>query len=206
MSGGGMVRVVLGGFTVLLLALAGLSGWQGVARLTGRDDATGEVQDVARAFAEAYGTVDARAPDAYQERMLRLTTGRLHAALLQMDVAPAATQGRTLTTRVLSVQVTSLVHARATADVIVEQRRQTVDPATGGAWEDQVGARLICRLVRTGGRWLVEEVRLVPIGPPVQGGREARSERVEHRKEVYAAWIRSIACSTTCSTSGSASP
>lgn len=164
--------LVAGGCALLLLALAVTSGWQGAARLAGRGDATGVVRDVARAFAAAYGTFDARSPAAYRQRLLPLTTGRLRAALAQLDVDPAAAgQARTLTTRVLGVQVTSLTGDRATVDVTVDQRRRSVDPATGGAWEDQVRGRLTCRLVRSGGRWLVEEVRLAPVepaAPPVQ--------------------------------------
>lgn len=159
--------LLLGGFAVLLLALAVLSGWQGAARLGGRDDDTRAVQDAAGAFAAAYGTFDALAPDTYRARLLPLTTGRLHAAVLQLQADPAAVgQQHTLVTDILGVQLTSLSGGQATADVTVDQRRHAVDPTTGGAWEDRVRARLTCRMQRVGGRWLVESVRLTPIASP----------------------------------------
>lgn len=164
MIGGRAVGVMLGGFAAVLLALAVASGWQGGTRLTGRSDVAEEAENAARAFAEAYGTFDARATDSYRERLVALTTGPLREAVVQMEADPAAVaQARTLTTRVVAVQIGSLTRNRATADVLVEQRRQAVDPATGGSWDDGVRGRLTCRLVRETGRWLVAEVRLVPI-------------------------------------------
>lgn len=167
MSGGRGVGVALGGLAALLLALAVASGWQGTTRLVGRgDDRTG-AEHAARTFAEAYGTFDARDADAYRDRLLPLTTGRLRSALLQLTVDPAAVaQAHTLTTRVVGVQLTALHAESAVAVVTVEQQRASVDPATGGAWEDRVRGRLTCRLVRDAGRWLVEDIRLVPVESP----------------------------------------
>jgi hypothetical protein len=169
MIGGRSVGVLLCGFAVLLAALAVTSGRQGVTRLMGRSDDAEGAAHAARAFAEAYGTYDARAPDTYRERLLELTTGPLREAVVRMEPDPAAVaQARTLSTRVVAVHIASLARNRVTADVVVEQRRHATDPATGGSWEDRVHGRLTCRLVRQTGRWLVAEVRLVPIESPPQ--------------------------------------
>jgi type II secretory pathway pseudopilin PulG len=160
--------VVLAGLAGGLLALAVLSGWQGVTRLAGREDERTQAIAVARAFAEAYGTFDFRAPDAYREQLLALTTGTLRAAIAAAEPDPVvlAHQHRTAT-RVTRVQVTALAGHQATATVAAEQRRWGVDPATGHPLAADARQRLVCRLVREGGRWLVAEVRVVAEEPLV---------------------------------------
>ena len=156
--------LLLGGFAVVLIALAVVSGWQGATRLGGRSVDTRAIQEAAGRFVASYGTFDASAPDDYRARLLTLTTGPLHAAVLHLEPDPAAiAQQRTLVTDILDIHVLSLERGRATAAVTVDQRRHAVDPSTGGAWVDQVRARITCRLQQTHGRWLVEEVRLTPI-------------------------------------------
>lgn len=158
--------VVLGSLAGGLLALAVLSGWQGMTRLADREDERTQVTAVARVFAETYGTFDFQAPHAYRERLLALTTGTLRtaAAAAEPDPVALAHQHRTAM-RVTGVQVTALASGQATATVVAEQRRWGVDPATGRPLAVAARQRMVCRLAREGGRWRVAEVRIVAEEP-----------------------------------------
>jgi len=158
--------VLLAGLAGLLLVLAVVSGWQGTARLSGRTDESARVEEAVRAFINAYGTFDFRAPDAHRQQLLDFTTGDLRAAVLASETDPAALVRKSdMTTQVTAVQVTALSGDAATASVTAVQYSQGVDPASGRQTEDRVSRRQICRLVREGGRWLVAEVRLVSEEP-----------------------------------------
>lgn len=155
-SRGAMVALV--GMAGLLLVLAVVSGWRGASRLTSRSDDTQAVERAATAFVEAYGTFDFRDPESYQERLLSLTTGPVRSAVLESDVDPAALgQQRTMTARVISVEVTALSDDEATATVTSEQTRRVVDPASGALTDERVVQIADCLLVNEAGRWLVSE-------------------------------------------------
>jgi len=162
--------VVLVGLAGLLVVVAAMSGWQGTSRLTGRSDDTAAIEEAARAFVEAYGTFDFRDPDSYRQRLLALTTGSVREAVGASQVDPAAVgQQRTMTTRVIAVQVSALSDDEATLSVTAEQLRRGVDPASGRLLEERVLPRVACRLVLEGGRWLVVEFRLLSEEPQGQG-------------------------------------
>lgn len=169
MIGGRGAMVALAGLAGLLLVLAIVSGWQGTSRLTDRSDETAAVEDAARSFVEAYGTFDFRDPDAYHQRLLTLAAGTVREAVAASQVDPVALgQQRTMTTWVVSVEVTALSEDGATASVTAEQLRRSTDSASGGLTEVRVEQRVACRLVREGDRWLVAEFRLLseePIEP-----------------------------------------
>jgi hypothetical protein len=150
--------VALVGLAGLLLVMAVVSGWQGTSRLTSRGDDTRAVEEAATAFVEAYGTFDFRDPGSYQQQLLALTTGTVHEAVLAADVDPAALgQQRTMTARVVSVDVTALSDDQATASVTSEQLRRAVDPASRALADERVVQIADCRLFREAGRWLVAE-------------------------------------------------
>jgi Mce-associated membrane protein len=162
MNGGRGAMVALAGLAGLLLVLAVLSGWQGTSRLTDRSDERAAVEETARSFAEAYGTFDFRDPGSYRERLLALTTGTVREAVAASQVDPVALgQQRTMTTRVVSVEVTALSEDGATTSVTAEQHRRGTDPASGQLTEERVEQRVACRLEKEGGRWLVAEFRLL---------------------------------------------
>jgi hypothetical protein len=168
--GGRGAVVVLVGLAGLLLVVAGVSGWQGTSRLTGRGDDTSAVEESARAFVEAYGTFDFRDPDSYQQRLLALTTGPVRDAVRASQVDPVALgQRRTMTTRVIAVQVSALSEDEATVSVTAEQLRRGVDPASARLLEERVLQRVACRLVLEDGHWLVAEFRLLSEEPRGQG-------------------------------------
>ena len=153
--------VALVGLAGLLLVMAIVSGWQGASRLTGRGDDTRAVEDAATAFVEAYGTFDFRDPESYQQRLLALTTGTVHEAVLAADVDPAALgQQRTMTARVVSVDVTALSDTEATVSVTSEQLRRAVDPQSGRLTDERVLQTADCRLVKEAGSWRVAEFHL----------------------------------------------
>ena len=97
----------------------------------------------------------------------------LGVAVAASQVDPVALgQQRTMTTRVLAVEVTALSEDGATASVTAEQLRRGTDPASGRLTEERVLQRVACRLDKEGGRWLVAEFRLLseePIEPGAQG-------------------------------------
>jgi hypothetical protein len=158
MIGGRGAMVALVGMAVLLLVLAVVSGWRGTSRLTNRSDDTQAIERAATAFVEAYGTFDFRDPEAYQERLLGLTTGPVRSAVLESDVDPAALgQQRTMTANVISAEVTALSEGEATATVTSEQTRRVVDPASGALTDERVVQIADCLLVNETGRWLVSE-------------------------------------------------
>jgi len=161
--------VILVGLAGLLLVVAAMSGWQGTSRLTGRGDDTSAVEEAARAFVEAYGTFDFRDPDGYRQRLLALTTGSVRDAVQASRVDPVALgQQRTMTTRVIAVQVSALSDDEATLSITAEQLRRGVDPALGRLLEERVLQRVACRLVLEGGRWLAAEFRLLSEEPQSQ--------------------------------------
>jgi hypothetical protein len=170
--GGRGAMLALAGLAGLLLVLAIVSGWQGTSRLTDRSDDTAAVEDAAWSFVEAYGTFDFRDPDSYRERLLTLTTRTVREAVAASQVDPVALgQQRTMTTRVVSVEVTALSEDGATASVTAEQLRRSTDSASGGLTEERVEQRVASRLVREGDHWLVTEFRLLseePIEPGAQ--------------------------------------
>lgn len=170
MTGGRGAMLVVVGLAGILLVVAVVSGWQGTNRLTGRGNESGEVEEAARSFVEAYGTFDFRDPDAYRKRLLALTTGSVRAAVMSSQVDPVALgQQRTMTTRVVAVQVTALSEDEATASVTAEQLRRDVDPAFGRLTEERVLQRVACRLVREPGGWRVAEFRLLSEDPQRSG-------------------------------------
>lgn len=166
MIGGRGAMLALAGLAGLLLVMAVVSGWQGTSRLTGRGDDARAVEETAQAFVEAYGTFDFRDPGSYRERLLTLTTGTVRAAVAASQVDPVALgQQRTMTARVVAVEVTALSDDEATASVTAEQLRRGTDPASAGLTEERVLQRVACRLVREGDRWLVAEFRLLSEEP-----------------------------------------
>ncbi len=170
MIGGRGAMVALVGLAGLLLVMAVVSGWQGTSRLTGRGGDTKAVEEAARAFVEAYGTFDFRDPDSYRQRLLALTTGPVREAVHASQVDPVALgQQRTMSTRVVAVQVSALSDDEATTSVTAEQLRRGVDPASGRLLEERVLQRVACRLVLEGGRWLVAEFRLLSEEPQRTG-------------------------------------
>jgi len=169
MMGGRGAMVALAGLAGLLLVMAVVSGWQGTTRLTGRGDDTAAVETAARAFVEAYGTFYFRDPESYRQQLLTLTTGSLHDAVAASQVDPvAASQQRTIATRVVSDQVSALSDDQATVSVTAEQLRRSVDPTSGRLLEERVLQRVACRLALEGGRWLVAEFRLLSEEPADQ--------------------------------------
>ena len=173
MIGGRGAMVALAGLAGLLLVLAVVSGWQGTTRLTDRSDEAAEVEEAARSFVEAYGTFDFRDPDAYRERLLTLTAGTVREAVAASQVDPVALgQQRTMTTWVVSVEVTALSEEGATVSVTAEQLRRGTDAASGGLTEERVEQRVACRLEKEGGRWLVAEFRLLSEEPQTSGSRD----------------------------------
>lgn len=161
MSGGRGVMLILGGLAATLLVIAIVSGWQGANRLRGQGEGMGEVEEAAWLFVEAYGTFDFREPDAYRDRLLRLSTGDVHAAVAASQVDPTALgQQQTMTTGTVSIQVTAYSDTEATVSAITEQTRRAVDPATGQLREQRLRQHVTCRLVWVEGRWLVAEFRL----------------------------------------------
>jgi hypothetical protein len=166
-----MVAVV--GLAGLLLVMALVSGWQGTTRLTGRGDETAAVQEAARGFVEAYGTFDFRDQESYRQRLLPLTTGTVRKAIALAEVNPvAAGQQRTMTTRVVAVQVTALSQDQATAVLTAEQVSRSVDATTGQLVEERVLQQVACQLVREGGQWLVAEFRLLSEERQLPGGQD----------------------------------
>jgi hypothetical protein len=165
--------VAVAGLAGLLLVMALVSGWQGTTRLTSRGDDTAAVEERARGFVEAYGTFDFRDQESYRQRLLPLTTGPLGQAIASSQVDPVAvSQQRTITTRVVAVQVTALSQDQATASLTAEQVSRTVDETTGQLVEEEVVQQVACRLVREGGQWLVAEFRLLSEERQVPGGQD----------------------------------
>jgi hypothetical protein len=124
---------------------------------------------VARSFVEAYGTFDFRDPVSTASACWRSppTVGE---AVASSQVDPVALgQQRTMTTRVVSVEVTALSEDGATASVTAEQFRRGTDPASGQLTEERVEQRVACRLVKEAGRWLVAEFRLLSEEPQTSG-------------------------------------
>jgi hypothetical protein len=164
--------VALAGLAGLLLVMAVVSGWQGTSRLTNRGGDTKAVEEAARAFVEAYGTFDFRDPDSYRQRLLGLTTGPVREAVQASQVDPVALgQQRTMTARVMAVQVSALSDDEATVSVTAEQLRRGVDPASGRLLEERVLQRVACRVALQGGRWLVAGFRVLSEEPQGPGNR-----------------------------------
>jgi len=162
MTGSRGAAVLVVGFAGLLLALAGVSAWQGTSRLRDRGGDRGQVEAAARAFVKAYGSFDSRDPTGYREHLLALSTGSIRDALTVAEVDPVAlARSRTVRTWVVSVEVTALAGGQATASLVTEQERTEVDPASGHPRAELVRQRVTCRLIRVDGRWLVAEVRLL---------------------------------------------
>lgn len=161
--------VALAGLAGLLLVLAIISGWQGTTRLTSRGDDTKAVEEAARAFVEAYGTFDFRDPESYRQQLIILTTDPVRDAVASSQVDPVALgQQRTITTRVVAVQVSALSNDEATVSVTAEQLRRSVDPSSGRLLEERVLQQVACRLALEDGRWLVAEFRLLSEEPQGQ--------------------------------------
>ena len=78
-------------------------------------------------------------------------------------------QQRTMTTRVVAVQVSAVSDDEATVSVTAEQLRRGVDPASGLLSEERVLQRVACRLSMEGGGWLVAEFRLLSEEPQRTG-------------------------------------
>ena len=143
MIGGRGAMVALVGLAGLLLVMAVVSGWQGTTRLTGRGDDTKAVEAAARAFVEAYGTFDFRDPESYRQQLIILTTGPVRDAVASSQVDPVALgQQRTMTSRVVAVQVSALSDDEATVSVTAEQLRRSVDPTSGRLIEERVLQRV----------------------------------------------------------------
>jgi hypothetical protein len=173
MMGGRGAMLAVVGLAGILLVVAVISGWQGTNRLTSKGSETAEVEEAARSFVEAYGTFDFRDPDAYRQRLLALTTGSVRAAVMSSQVDPVALgQQRTMTTRVVAVQVTALSEDEATASVTAEQLRRDIDPAFG-LTEERVLQRVACRLLLDeAGGWRVAEFRLLSEDPQRSGAED----------------------------------
>ena len=169
MIGGRGAMVALAGLAGLLLVLAIISGWQGTTRLTNRGGDSKAVEEAAQAFVQAYGTFDFRDPESYRQQLLALTTDSLHDAVASSQVDPAAaSQQRTITTRVVSDQVSTLSDDQATVSVTAEQLRRSTDPSSGRLVEERVRQQVACRLLLQEGRWLVAEFRLLSEEPADQ--------------------------------------
>ncbi len=172
MTGGRGVMLVLGGLAATLLVTAIVSGWQGANRLRGQGEGMDEVEEAARLFVEAYGTFDFREPTAYRERLLSLSTGDVHAAVVASQVDPSALgQQQTMTTETVTVQVTAYSDTEATVSASSEQTRRAVDATTGQLREQRLRQHVTCRLIRIQGRWLVAEFRLRSEEPLQNTGR-----------------------------------
>ncbi len=170
MTGNRGAAVLVVGFAGLLLVLAGVSAWQGTARLSNRGGERAQAEAAARAFVKAYGTFDYRDPAGYRDHLLTLSTGSILTALAGSEVDPVALARRqTIRTWVLSVEVTALARNQATALLTADQERGEVDPVTGNQRAIVVRQRVICRLKRVGGRWLMAEVRLLGEEPQGSG-------------------------------------
>jgi hypothetical protein len=156
---GAMVALV--GMAGLLLVMAVVSGWRGTHRLTSRGDDARAVEEVATSFVEAYGTFDFRDPESYKQRLLSLTSGQVRDAVLTTNVDPAAlAQQQTMTSRVVSVEVTAQSDDEATASVTAEQDRRIVDTTSGRLVDERVTQTADCRLVKEAGSWRVAEFHL----------------------------------------------
>lgn len=152
---------ILGGLAAILLAVALWSGWQGADRLRGHNQGTSEVEAAARQFVSAYGTLDFRDPTAYRIRLLALTTGELRKQVQSSGVDPVALgQQQTITTEVVSVDVTAFSDDDATVSATVNQTRRGIDPATNHLREQRLRQHLACRLQEVDGHWLVAAFRL----------------------------------------------
>ncbi|MCC6387455.1 MAG: hypothetical protein IT302_08740 [Dehalococcoidia bacterium] len=172
MSGGRGVMLTVGGLAATLLVIAIVSGWQGASRFRTQGEGMGEVENAARAFVEAYGTFDFREPDAYKARLLELSTGDVHAAIVTSQVDPTALgQQQTMTTEAVTVQVTAYSEREATVSVTTDQTRRAVDPTTGLLREQRLRQHVTCRFVRVDGHWLVAEFRLRAEEPLTNTGR-----------------------------------
>lgn len=159
---GRVVGVVLVGLAVLLVALAGMSAWQGASRLRGRGAERSQAVTVARTVVEAHGTFDYRQPDAQRARLAAITAGDLREAVAAAAPDPAAlAQQRVTAVRIVAAQVISLSRAEASIAVTAEQRRHGRDPATGQPFAADVQQRITVRLVRAPDTWRVTELRLV---------------------------------------------
>jgi len=82
----------------------------------------------------------------------------VRSAVLVADIDPAAVgQQRTTSASVSSVEVTALSDHEATASVMSEQTRRTVDAASGALTDERVVQLADCRLLKEAGRWFVAE-------------------------------------------------
>jgi hypothetical protein len=162
MTGTRGAAVLVVGLAGMLLALAGISAWQGTSRLRDRGGERAQVEAAARAFVKAYGSFDTRDPGGYRDRLLALSIGSLRDILAGSEVDPVAVaQNRTVRTWVTSVEVTALSGGQATASLTTEQERTDIDPASGHQRAELVRQQVTCRLTRVDGRWLVAEYRLL---------------------------------------------
>lgn len=161
MTGARGIMLILGGLAAMLLVIAVVSGWQGASRLRSQGDDLSQVEEAARHFVQAYGTFDFREPDAYKARLLDLSTGEVRDAISASQVDPTALgQHQTMTTDIVSVQVTAHADTEATVSATSEQTRRAVDPATGQLREQRLRQNVTVRLIPSGERWLVAEFRL----------------------------------------------
>ena len=141
----------------LLLLVAGLSAWSGVARLAGYDRVEAAVESTARAFVETAGTFAAGEATAYNASLVRTTTPGLRMVLVGELTDPATVvQARVAATSVEHVAITSLAGDGAVVTVISVQTRSWLDVRSGRLTE-QVRQRTACRLERRDGHWLVAE-------------------------------------------------
>jgi hypothetical protein len=167
-SAGRRVGAVLVGLAFLLLGLAGMSAWQGAARLRGRDTERARAVATARGFVEAAGTFDYRAPNAQHTRLAALTAGVLHETFAAAQPDPSAVaQQRVATVRILTISVLSLARDEAHIDVTSQQWQRGLDPATSQPVEATVQQRLTLRLVRVPDTdaWRVSAMRVVTEEP-----------------------------------------
>lgn len=161
MIGGRGAGYALLGLAAVLFAIAVASGWSGASRLTGRADETRAVEAAAIAFVTAYGTFDYRDQETYTAQLAPLATGVLREAITAAALSPEASrQQRSLSTRIEAASVTALSGPDATVAVTARQERRWVDPALSQSLHEEAMQRVVCRLVREDGRWLVAELRL----------------------------------------------
>ncbi len=145
----------------LLLLVAGLSAWRGVARLAGHDRAEAAAESAALAFVEAAGTFATGQVEAYATSVMPVATTELQAALIgELNDPATLVQSRSAATSAERAVITSLDGSAAMVTVTAVQTRTWLD-ARSGRLTEEVRQHTTCRLVRRDGQWLVAEHRVL---------------------------------------------
>ncbi len=159
------VGLVLGVLAAVLLAVMAAAGCQAAARVAARTDATAAVERAASAFVVRAGAVDPAGAAGYAAALTPWTTGPLRQALQgAMEDRSVRTLRRETVTRVETAVVTALGRDEAVVAVAAVQARRWLD-ARAGMQHERVRQRIVCRLERIAGRWLVAELRVLAEEP-----------------------------------------